>query len=68
MTNGAEFLPYSLCTDAAWGTIWGDGVVGSTVAGAGNGAIQGLPIYAQFNNINAPYGAYSDTVQVTISW
>jgi spore coat protein U-like protein len=70
MTNGANTLDYSMFTDAARSTVWGDGTLStSTQAGTGNGAAQALTVYGRIPTGQfVTAGAYSDTVTATVTY
>ncbi len=72
---GSETLQYNLFTTAARATIWGDGSGGTgTVGGTGTGMGNTLThtVYGRLpdNAFNqaAATGAYSDTIQVTVTY
>lgn len=70
MTYGAETLNYSIFTDAARTTVWGDGTSGSsTVAGTGT---LGATTHTAYGTIPAAQsvnaGVYTDTVTVTLNY
>jgi spore coat protein U domain-containing protein, fimbrial subunit CupE1/2/3/6 len=74
---GSNKLEYNLYTTAAVSTIWGDGTLTTgTVPGTGSGmsaaAEKTHTVYGQIpnstNNQNAPGGAYTDSVSVTIEY
>jgi spore coat protein U-like protein len=69
MTGGGATVSYTLYRDAARTQVWGvtDGT--NTVAGTGNGAVQTINVYGQIPAQTTPApGAYTDTVQVTVSY
>ncbi len=70
MTNGGNTLDYSMYTDAARTTVWGDGTLStSTQAGTGNGAAQALTVYGRIPTGQfVTAGAYSDTVTATVTY
>jgi len=70
MSNGTKLLSYTVYTSAARTTIWGDGTATSgTVAGTGSGASQSIPAYGRiFAGQVVPAAAYSDTINVTVSY
>lgn len=71
MTSGGNLLNYSLYTDAARTTVWGDGSGGtSTVSNSGTGVAQNFTVYGRvpLGQTTAQTGAYSDTVLVTITY
>lgn len=70
MASGTNLLSYKLFTDAALSVVWGNGTEGSTIAGTGDGAAQARTIYGQIptGQTTVPAGAYSDTVNVTVTF
>lgn len=72
MINGANELSYSLFTDSARTTVWGDGVDGvtGTLAGTGSGLTQVTNFYGRIaaGQTAAPSGTYADTVTVTVTY
>ena len=76
MTNGTDTLQYNLYTTAAFATIFGDGVTGSTMPGTGNGmAVASAVAVAVFGqlpdsvaNQAVSTGAYADTINVTVTY
>jgi spore coat protein U-like protein len=70
MTSGAAAtIDYSLYRDAAFTQPWGDTVASNTLGGTGNGAVQTLTVYGRVPIQNTPApGAYSDTVQVVVTF
>jgi spore coat protein U-like protein len=71
MTSGTNLLNYSLYTDGARSTVWGDGSSSTATVGAtGTGASQATIIYGRLpgGQSTAPVGSYSDTVAVTIAF
>ena len=71
LTLGSNSLSYSLYTNEARSTVWGDGT-GSTVkiGGSGNGLVQNNAIYARLpgGQTSAPAGTYTDTVAITVTY
>jgi spore coat protein U-like protein len=70
MTSGAATLDYSIYTDAARTTVWGDGTSStSTVAGTG---ILGISTHTVYGRIPAGQsvdaGLYNDTITVTLTY
>ncbi|MFN4184601.1 MAG: spore coat U domain-containing protein [Hyphomonas sp.] len=57
---------YQLYTDAGLTTVWGDGVTGSQADGAGPS--QTLTVYGRTTSTPDTAGAYSDEVQVTVTY
>ena len=71
MTSGANLLNYSLYTNAARTTVWGDGSGGTaTVSNTGSGVAQNFTVYARvpLGQTSVATGAYADTVQVTVTY
>jgi spore coat protein U-like protein len=72
-SGGATSLPYQLYTDGARNTVFGDGVTGTPVAilGAGFAAASSTTVYGRVPTgaVGAnPAGAYTDTVQITVTF
>ncbi len=71
MSDGTNSLGYQIYTDTLRTTIWGDGTTGSTAAGTGLGPLTPVTLTA-YGRItagqNVPAGAYSDTVNVTLTF
>ena len=70
MTFGANTLNYSIYTDSARSSVWGDGTSGSnTVAGTGT---LGVTTHTAYGSIPAAQpanaGAYSDIVSITLNY
>lgn len=70
MKNGTNLLGYSLYTDSAGGTLWGDGTTGSTISDTGSGVAQSKTFYGRVpsGQTSLPAGAYADTVTVTVTY
>ena len=73
LSDGTNFLNYALYTDSARTTVWGDGTtVGAdgTFTGTGTGSEQASTIYGRVpsGQTNLPAGAYTDTVNVTVTY
>ena len=69
MTNGAATVSYSLYRDSGRTLNWGQTVGTDTLAGTGNGAAQSITVYGQVPSQTTPApGAYSDTVNVTVTY
>lgn len=69
MTNGAATVSYALYRNSGMTQNWGNVVGTDTLAGTGNGAVQALTVYGQVPAQTTPAaGAYSDTVNVTITY
>src|SRR5688572_7996124 len=62
-------LAYQLYTAALRTTIWGDGVVGSTISSLGTGLSIPHVVYGRAaNGQNVPNGTYTDTVTVSLDF
>jgi spore coat protein U-like protein len=71
MVSGANTLNYTLYTNAARTSVWGDGTASTaTVANTGTGSSQTFTVYGRVMSGQASVsaGSYSDTVSVTISY
>lgn len=71
MASGANLLNYSLYTDSARTSVWGDGTATTAnVSNTGSGSAQTFTVYGRVlsGQASAPAGSYSDTVSVTISY
>ena len=73
MSDGAptpNFLNYQLFSDAAHATIWGNVVGTSTVPGTGSGSAQSVNVYGRVlvQSPTPPAGAYTDTLNVTVTF
>ena len=71
MSSGGNLLNYTLYTDAARTTVWGDGT-GSTgqFSNTGSGLAQAVTVYGRVpsGQTTVPPGAYADTVSVTVTY
>jgi spore coat protein U-like protein len=71
MTVGSNRLNYTLYTDSARGTVWGDGT-GSTakITGTGTGGTQSVVVYGRVfsGQTSVPAGSYGDLVSVTVTY
>lgn len=68
MASGANFLSYTLYSDAGLTTEWGD-TAPTGVAHTGTGASADLPVYGVIpQGQNVPVGTYTDTVLATVSF
>ena len=66
VNGGSNYLAYEMYSDAGRTTAWN---ATATVAGTGTGIAQSLTVYGRVaSGQNVPAGAYSDTVQVTVSY
>jgi spore coat protein U-like protein len=69
MTSGGATVNYSLYSDAARTTVWGDTIGTNTVAATGNGAVQNYTIYGRIPPQTTPAPAtYTDTITVTVTY
>jgi spore coat protein U-like protein len=70
MMSGANLLDYSIYTDVARSTVWGDGAVTADITGTGTGVVQETAIYGRvpLGQSSLPAGAYTDTVTVTVTY
>lgn len=71
MASGANTLSYTLYTDSARTSVWGDGTSATAqVSNTGSGSAQLFTVYGRVlaGQASAPAGSYSDTVSVTISY
>lgn len=71
MSDGTNTLGYQIYTDTLRSTIWGDGTTGSTAGGTGLGPLTAVTLTAHGRIVagqNVPPGAYSDTVNVTLTF
>jgi spore coat protein U-like protein len=71
-SSGGNKLAYSLYTNAARTTIWGNGTSGnSTVAGTGTGLNTDVTftVYGRIPaSQNVPTGTYTDTITITVTY
>jgi len=66
MANGSNYLAYELYSDSGRTTVWN---AAAPVAGTGNGGAQTLTVYGRIpTGQSVPAGAYTDTVQVTVTY
>ena len=69
MTAGGATVDYALYRDAGRTQTWGVSVGVDTTAGTGDGAIQQYTVYGRVPAQTTPApGAYSDTVQITVTY
>jgi spore coat protein U-like protein len=69
LTSGGNTADYALYRNAARNQIWGNSIGTDTVAATGNGTIQQHTIYGRMPPQDTPApGAYSDTVQITVTY
>lgn len=70
ITDGTNVLAYTL-TDNVSGLAWGDDgttIADASVADTGTGTLQSHVVDANLIGANVPSGAYSDTVNVTVTY
>jgi len=69
MTNAGNTISYSLYSNAAMTTNWGNTVGTDTVSATGNGASQSYTVYGQVPAQTTPAPAtYTDTITVTVTY
>jgi spore coat protein U-like protein len=69
MTSGGNTINYSLYTDSARTTVWGNTVGTDTVAGTGSGLGQDLTVFGRVPAQTTPAPAtYSDTIITTVTY
>ena len=71
MSAGTNTLNYSLYTDAARTTVWGDGTNSTgVITNTGTGTAQNITIYGRIpgSQTGVPAGDYKDTVSVTVTY
>lgn len=65
----SETIAYSLFTDSARSTVWGNTIGTNTKAAIGSGAAQTYTVYGRVAPQNSPTpGSYADTVTVTLTY
>lgn len=69
-SGGGTTVGYQLYLDSAFGSAWGDGTSGTSMAtGTGTGAQQTFTVYGRVPAQGTPTpGSYSDTITATISF
>ncbi|MFC3165944.1 Csu type fimbrial protein [Ciceribacter thiooxidans] len=66
---GSATVTYSLYSDVAHTTVWGQTIGTDTVSGTGTGASQVYTVYGQVPAQSTPAaGTYSDTITVTVTY
>jgi spore coat protein U-like protein len=66
---GSYTLPYQLYTTTTRDIVWGDGTNGSTRTQAGTGSQMSMTVYGRIPAAtDAPAGAYSDSVIITVTF
>ncbi|CAN5306962.1 spore coat U domain-containing protein [soil metagenome] len=69
MTAAGATLTYALYRDSNRTQLWGDVVATDTFGGTGNGSAQTVTVYGSVPVQSTPAaGAYTDTVQVTVTY
>jgi spore coat protein U-like protein len=74
MSNGTDTLQYNLYTTAGFATVFGDGTTGATMPGTGTGVATAVAMTVfgslpdNATNQNVSTGAYSDTINVTVTY
>jgi spore coat protein U-like protein len=69
LSNGGATINYSLYTDAARTTVWGNTIGTDTVAATGDGASQSYLVYGRIPPQTTPApGSYTDTITVTVTY
>jgi spore coat protein U-like protein len=69
MTSGGATINYSLYTDSARTTVWGNTVGTNTVSATGNGAAQSFTVFGRVPAQTTPAPAtYTDTITVTVTY
>ncbi len=65
----AALLAYSLYTDVARTTNWGNTVAPNVVTGTGNGSAQASPVYGRIAaGLYVAPGGYTDTITATVTY
>src|SRR5262249_27633207 len=68
MTSGGSTVSYSLYTDSARTTVWGNTIGTDTVAATGSGSGQSYTVYGRVPPQATPApGTYTDTITVTVT-
>ena len=66
---GAQTVGYSLYSNAAHTTLWGNTIGTDTIAGTGSGAAQSYTVYGLVPVQTTPGpGTYNDTITVTVTY
>lgn len=69
MTSGGATINYSLYTNSARTTVWGNTVGTNTVAGTGSGVAQNVTAFGRAPSQTTPVPAtYSDTIVTTVTY
>jgi spore coat protein U-like protein len=70
-TVNTDKVPYTLYSDNAYSTVWGNANPGNVVSspvGGGTGTAQSYVVYAKNTNANFTPDSYADTVSVTVTY
>jgi len=69
LTGGGATVTYTLYSDSARTTVWGNTAGADAVAATGNGSAQSYTIYGRMPSQASPApGTYNDTVTVTVTY
>ena len=69
MTSGGATVNYSLYTDVARTTVWGNTVGTDTVSATGNGGAQNYTVYGRIPPQTTPApSTYADTITLTVTY
>jgi spore coat protein U-like protein len=69
MTASGATINYTMYQDPARSILWGNTVGTDAVSGTGNGSAQALTVYGRVPAQSTPApGAYSDTINVTVTF
>ena len=66
--TNTDQVPYSLYSDSANSTSWGNTISTNTVASTGTGVAKTHTVYAKNVNANFTPDSYADTVTVTVTY
>jgi len=69
LTGGGATINYSLYSDSARTSVWGNTIGTNTVASTGTGAAQSFTVYGRIPSQTTPAPAtYTDTITVTVTY
>jgi spore coat protein U-like protein len=69
LTSGGATINYTLYSDSAHTTVWGNTVSTDTVAATGTGASVNFTVYGRIPAQSTPApGSYTDTITVTVTY
>src|SRR5229473_6700171 len=69
LTGGGVTINYSLYSDSARTSVWGNTIGTNTVASTGTGAAQSFTVYGRIPSQTTPAPAtYTDTITVTVTY